>query len=115
MKNNCTFADIAAAIHAHQNFVVMSHVRPDGDALGCELAMALCLRHLGKKVTVWNQDGMLEKYRFLPRSELVAQPPAAPENFDVAIALDTAAHDRLGTCLQAVGDTNVWINIDHHI
>lgn len=116
-KNNCTLAEIADALRAHESFVIMSHVRPDGDALGCEIAMALCLKQLGKNVTVWNEDGMLDKYRFLPCSDLVAQPPASNEarEFDVAIALDTAVFNRLGTCLQGVKQAKLWINMDHHV
>src|SRR5438094_10550819 len=102
MKTNCTLDEIADALRIHDSFVVMRHVRPDGDALGCQIAMALCLKQLGKEAAVWNQDGMLEKYAFLPSSDLVKTPPAEPREFDVAIALDTAAQDRLGTCLQFV-------------
>ncbi len=116
MKNNCTLREIAEVIRTNNTFVVMSHVRPDGDALGCQLAMAICLRQAGKKVKVWNQDGMLDKYRFLPYSELVTLPPDKPELFDVAFALDTATHERLGkNCLQAIERANVLVNIDHHI
>jgi phosphoesterase RecJ-like protein len=115
MKTNSSLGEIAEVLKNHNRFVVMSHVRPDGDALGCEIAMGLCLAQLGKDVTVWNQDGVLEKYRFLPRSEIVAQPPATPQDFDVAIALDTAVQDRVGTCLQAIGSAKLWVNIDHHI
>lgn len=115
MNNNCSLGEIAAALKSHRRFVVMSHVRPDGDALGCEIAMGLCLAQLGKEVTVWNEDGMLDKYRFLPRSEIVAKPPAAPVDFDVAIALDTAVQNRVGACLPTVGNVKLWINIDHHI
>ncbi len=115
MKSSCSLGEIAAVLHKQQRFVVMSHVRPDGDALGCELAMALCLRRLGKDVTVWNQDGMIKKYAFLPCSDLIMQPPAEPQEFDVAIALDTAAQERLGTCLTAVKRASTWINIDHHV
>lgn len=116
-RSNCSLAEIADALRTHERFVVMSHVRPDGDALGCTIAMALCLKQLGKKVTVWNQDGVLEKYRFLPCSDLVATPPPAEaaEEFDVAIALDTAVQERVGACLQAVKQAKLWINIDHHI
>lgn len=115
-KSNCSLADIAAALHEHENFVVLSHVRPDGDALGCEIAMALCLRQLGKTVTVWNEDGLIDKYRYLPASEMVSTPPAEPQDFDAVIALDTAAFDRLGSeCLKAVRSAKVWINMDHHV
>ena len=115
MKTNSSLGEIADALKKYDTFVVMSHVRPDGDALGCEIAMALCLTHLGKQVTVWNEDGVLDKYRFLPRSEMINTPPASPRDFDVAIALDTAVQDRVGTCLKAVGNVKLWINIDHHV
>ncbi|MBA2585564.1 MAG: bifunctional oligoribonuclease/PAP phosphatase NrnA, partial [Chthoniobacterales bacterium] len=38
-----SLAEIAAALRAHQRFVIISHVRPDGDALGSELALGLSL------------------------------------------------------------------------
>lgn len=115
MNNNCGLPAIAEALCAHQRFVIMSHMRPDGDALGCELAMAICLLEMGKEVTVWNEDGMLDKFRFLPRAELVQKPPTTAQDFDVAIALDTATQERVGSCLQAVGKVKLWINIDHHV
>ncbi len=114
MKTNATLAEIADAIRAHDRFVVMSHVRPDGDALGCTLAMTHCLRQMGKQVTAWNEDGMLDKFRYLPGAELIQQPPAVPQEFEVAIALDTAVWNRVGTCFPAV-KTKLWINIDHHV
>ena len=114
MKSNCALADIAAVLRARQRFVVSSHMRPDGDALGCTLAMTLCLRQLGKDVTAWNEDGMPEKFRYLPCSELVTQPPAEPQSFDVAIVLDNAVENRAGTARAAIAHADVWINIDHH-
>ena len=112
---NSTFAEIAAALREHQSFVVLSHVRPDGDALGSQIAMGLALQKLGKKVKVWNEEGLLEKFSFLPGGELVSIPPNEPENFDVVLALDTATRQRLGDkTLAAVGAAKVWINIDHH-
>ncbi|MFL6569505.1 MAG: DHH family phosphoesterase [Chthoniobacterales bacterium] len=92
---------------------MLSHVRPDGDALGSQLALGISLRQLGKEVTLWNEDGMLEKYSFMPCSELLVRPPAAAEEFDLGVALDTAVQNRLGTAGQAVRAAR-WINIDHH-
>src|SRR5258708_6305200 len=65
-----TFDEIGRVLREHQHFAILSHVRPDGDALGSQLALALSLQQLGKDVRVWNEDGMLEKYSFLPRSPL---------------------------------------------
>jgi phosphoesterase RecJ-like protein len=109
------FEEIGRIFRENQRFAVMSHVRPDGDALGSQLALALSLQQLGKEVRVWNEEGMLEKYSFLPRAELVTKPPSDPEDVDVAIALDTAIQNRLGTALAAVRSTKLWINIDHHL
>ena len=112
---NCSLSQIAELLRTKQRFVVMSHFRPDGDALGCTLAMGLCLQQLGKDVTMWNEDGCLEKFTFLPGSENVSQPSAEPQSFDVALVLDTAVKDRVGKCLASVAHADVWVNIDHHI
>jgi phosphoesterase RecJ-like protein len=113
--SNTTFEDIGRVLSEHQQFAVLSHVRPDGDALGSQLALGLSLRKLGKNVRIWNEEGMLEKYSFLPQGELVTKPPATAEHVDVAIALDTAIQNRLGTPLAAIASAKIWINIDHHL
>src|SRR5216110_1058435 len=110
-----TFEQIGRVLREHQRFAILSHVRPDGDALGSQLALALSLQQLGKDVRVWNEDGMLEKYSFLPRAELLTKPPSTADDVDVAIALDTAIQNRLGTTFAAVRSAKIWINIDHHL
>ena len=112
---NSKFDAIGRVLREHQRFAVLSHVRPDGDALGSQLALALSLQQLGKEVRVWNEEGMLEKYSFLPRAELLTKPPPVAEDVDVALALDTAIQNRLGTAFAAVRSAKVWINIDHHL
>ncbi|PYK36174.1 MAG: hypothetical protein DME54_02095 [Verrucomicrobia bacterium] len=112
--SNTTFEEIGQVLRGNQCFAILSHVRPDGDALGSQLALALSLQQLGKDVRIWNEDGMLEKYSFLPRAELLTKPPSTAIDVDVAVALDTAIQNRLGTTLAAVGSAKIWINIDHH-
>jgi len=114
-QNSASLAEIAQALRDHHRFTIMSHVRPDGDALGCTIALGLCLRQLGKEVTLWNEDGVAEKFRYLPGWEMVSTPPADPVDVEVAIALDTASRQRLGAALDAVKSARLWINIDHHI
>ncbi|PYL71547.1 MAG: bifunctional oligoribonuclease/PAP phosphatase NrnA [Verrucomicrobia bacterium] len=106
---------IGRVLRENERFAVLSHIRPDGDALGSQLALALSLQQLGKKVRVWNEDGMLEKYSFLPRGDLLTKPPHTAEDVDAAIALDTAIQNRLGTAFTAVRSAKIWINIDHHL
>jgi phosphoesterase RecJ-like protein len=91
---NSTLAEIAEVLRKHDSFVVLSHVRPDGDALGSQIAMGLALQKLGKKVKVWNEEGLLEKFSFLPGGELVSTPPNEPEDFDVVLAIDTETRQR---------------------
>jgi bifunctional oligoribonuclease and PAP phosphatase NrnA len=108
------FEQIDQVLRKHQRFVVLGHVRPDGDALGSELALGLSLKKLGKDVRIWNEEGMLDKYSFLPRANLLTKPPAGPEDVDVVVALDTAIQNRLGNTVAAIKSAKVWINIDHH-
>src|SRR5437868_6411885 len=111
---NVSFHEIARTINTANRFAILSHVRPDGDALGSQLALALSIQQLGKKVVAWNEDGLPESFRFLEESSLISRPPGEPEDFDVAIALDTASLQRLGTALGAIRHAGKWINIDHH-
>ncbi|MFN2508596.1 MAG: bifunctional oligoribonuclease/PAP phosphatase NrnA [Chthoniobacterales bacterium] len=113
LEGCASFAEIASALRHHQRIAVLSHIRPDGDALGSQLALGLSLRQMGKQVAIWNEDGMLEKYSFMPCAELLARPPATAESFDLGVALDTAVQNRLGRAGEAVC-AGTWINIDHH-
>lgn len=116
MQANSPLEVIAAIIREKQRFLVLSHIRPDGDAIGCSLAMGLCLRELGKSVEVWNEDGLPQRFEFLADSSLVAKPPSSPKAFDVVLLLDTAVRNRAGAqCLDKVAPGALWINIDHHI
>lgn len=113
---NATFEQIRDTLAGAKRIGVASHVRPDGDAYGCTIAMALHLRALGKQVTVWNDEGMTEKFRYLPENSLVMRPPeSGTEDFDVFLALDTSTKERLGRVLQGAGRVGCWINMDHHV
>jgi phosphoesterase RecJ-like protein len=113
-ERDIKFAQIGRALREHHKFAVLSHVRPDGDALGSTLALALSLQELGKEVRAWNEEGMLQKYSFLPRADLLTPPAKIAEDFDVVIALDTAVQNRLGSSTGAIRKAKLWINIDHH-
>ena len=114
-QGRSTFSEIGRALREHHTIAILSHVRPDGDALGSEIALGLSLQQIGKEVRIWNEEGMLEKYSFLPRAELLSKPPAEPQDVDLAIALDTAIQNRLGTAGQAIRSAKLWINLDHHV
>jgi bifunctional oligoribonuclease and PAP phosphatase NrnA len=109
-----SFHEIAGAINQANRIAILSHIRPDGDAIGSQLALALSLQQSGKEISAWNEDGLPESFRFLEKSDLICRPPSNPEKFDLAVALDTASQQRLGTTLHAIRHADRWINIDHH-
>jgi len=111
-----TIQQIGEVLRTRQSFVLLSHVRPDGDAIGSQLALGFALLAMGKSVRFLNEDGLPESLAFLPGSERIELPPGEPLDVEVAIALDTSTRPRLGErSLHAASRASLWINIDHHI
>ncbi len=106
---------IADILRAEQRFLVLTHYRPDGDAIGSQLALALLLKNLGKQVDAWNDDAVPTKFRFLPHADLIVRPPAAAKEFDAVIAIDASTWQRVGTAAQRIAKKKHFINIDHHV
>jgi len=104
---------ILEVIREHKTFCIVGHVRPDGDCIGSQLGLALALRNEGKKVTVWNEDAVPQKLKFLDPEGLF-QKPKRGEKFDCVIATDCASFERLGKAGECIGDRKILVNIDHH-
>ena len=114
MKNYPKVIDrVLEVIREHKTFCIVGHMRPDGDCIGSQLGLALALRNEGKRVTVWNQDAIPLKYKFLVGDGLIEKPKAG-QKFDCVIATDCASYERLGTAGDCVKQRKVLINIDHH-
>lgn len=112
---NATFQEIGGCIEEADSFVLLSHVRPDGDAIGSQIALGFALEAMGKRVRLINEDGLPENLAFMKGAERIETPPSDPVDADVVIALDTATKPRLGDgALAAVANAKRWINIDHH-
>ena len=113
---NDSFALIREQIDSHDRFVLLSHVRPDGDAIGSQLGLAHGLRELGKEVTLLTEDGVPGSLQFLPGADLIQTPDGSEISADVVFALDTATKPRLGDRVNAaVAGVPLWINMDHHV
>ncbi|MEI7808940.1 MAG: bifunctional oligoribonuclease/PAP phosphatase NrnA, partial [Verrucomicrobiota bacterium] len=104
---------ILEIVRENKTFCIVGHVRPDGDCIGSQLGLALALKNEGKKVTVWNQDTIPLKYKFLNLDGLIEKPHRG-EKFDCVIATDCASYERLGKAGDCVKDRKILINIDHH-
>jgi len=94
---------LADLIATHDRFLVTTHVRPDGDALGSEVGMAGLLRQKGKDVRVVNSSRTPPRYDFLdPEGTLfehfgaIADPAAALADREVVVILDLSAWSQLG-------------------
>lgn len=89
--------------------LVISHQRPDGDAIGSLLAVGLALICDGKEVQMVLKDGIPDNFRFLKGSELIKTKPHG--RVDYIIVVDSAEIERTDTELNNdVPD----LNIDHH-
>jgi phosphoesterase RecJ-like protein len=93
-----------------QSFLVISHIRPDGDAIGSLLGLGLALQQAGKDVQMVLADGIPHSFHHLPGSDLVLRRPKG--SFDIAIVLDCSDLIRTGGVL---GERQPDLNIDHHI
>ena len=85
-SGNASFQEIGDAIRGADCICVLSHFRPDGDAIGSEVGLGLSLLALGKEVYILNDDGCPERFRFLPGTERVITPSGraargGPDNF----------------------------------
>jgi len=93
-----------------KNIVLVSHINPDGDALGSSLSLYPILKRLKKNVKVFNVTKPLPMYLdFLPNFEKVVN--SLPKNIDLMISFDCGSFDRLGIEKRP----DFLINIDHHI
>jgi phosphoesterase RecJ-like protein len=106
---------IIELINQYRTFLITSHVRLDGDALGSELALSSALRGLGKEALIYNQDQTPDNYRFLPGSGDIVQTLRNPEKYDVVFVLDCSDLDRIGAPAKVIGSMPRIINIDHHV
>lgn len=93
-----------------QRVVIVSHIRPDGDAVGSALAFGNALREAGKEVQCVLQDGVAERYRYLPGALEVSTMVGL--DFDYLIVVDSADRYRVGTVLDGLAKPDLVV--DHH-
>ena len=102
-------------IRSGNRFLISSHVRLDGDALGSELALYYALRDMGKEAVVYNQDETPRLYAFLPGINTVVHSLDSLDGYDAVFLLDCSDLDRVGEEWSRIGAMGTIVNIDHHI
>lgn len=109
--NRQSIASLLSLIQAGHTFVVTSHARPDGDAVGSALAVLHLLEALGKEATACFADPIPSIFNCLPGVERIV--PAPPEQpVDIAILLECDSVARSGFAQINALQT---VNIDHHL
>jgi len=104
-------SQVVQLIEQQQNFMITSHIRPDGDGLGSGLALYWMLRDLGKDVDVVLRDRVPPSYNVLPASDLVVVQDDVDKKYDAAFIIECSDVDRPG--LPSLRNQFV-VNIDHH-
>ena len=99
-----------------QQILVVTHVGPDGDALGSLTAVATALTQWQKSFTLVCDDALPRRFDFLPFSDQIQQQPDTAVTYDLLIAVDCGDELRMGKAFADLpGKRPFIINIDHHI
>ena len=104
-------------IEKAESIVIFSHVNADGDTLGSNLALSLMIEKLfNKKVTSAYVGYLPKTYSYLPSYNNFVDAKNIDNNkvFDLAIAVDVAAKDRMTYGLKLFENAKCKVNIDHH-
>ncbi len=109
-KTNSRYDEFGAKIHDADRILVVSHIRPDGDAVGSLIGLGLVLEEMGKKVNTVLEDGVPLTFHFLYGHDQVYQDAAGV--YDLVIVVDCSDISRVGSVLDEVNQPD--INIDHH-
>lgn len=104
-------------IETHDQFLVVSHVQPDGDAASSTCAIGWILRQYNKQFIMINEDPIPEKFKFLWGYDQVHQYSKDDKEvtkYKYVIAIDCADYSRIGKVSEKFDDDVQILNIDHH-
>ncbi|RMF65444.1 MAG: bifunctional oligoribonuclease/PAP phosphatase NrnA, partial [Bacteroidetes bacterium] len=112
---------LLALLREKKRFVISTHTRPDGDAIGSQLALAFFLEKLGKDVAMINTDAAPYNLSWMPGADRVEvfdgslQQREKIDRADVIVVVDTNTEERLGKPGNAIRSSGaVKVLIDHH-
>jgi phosphoesterase RecJ-like protein len=113
--NRNSIAALLEMIRERETFLVTSHARPDGDALGSALGLMHLLEGMGKTVTVSFDDPIPGIYTWMPGADRIQRTLACAP--DMAIVLECDRVPRTGYTEEAFAEMNagMTVNIDHHL
>jgi phosphoesterase RecJ-like protein len=103
-------------LREHDDFLIVSHVQPDGDAISSTIAVRWLLDRLGKRSLMINEGRVPPRLAFLPYAgEIVNYGERKPERtFRAVVAVDCADFSRIGLVRELFAESFMLLNIDHH-
>jgi phosphoesterase RecJ-like protein len=102
-------------INDHDDFLILSHIDPDGDAIGSSLGLYWGLRSIGKTATVANESPVPTNLRFLPGSSEIRVAKDLPGESRAVFVLDSSSLDRVGpSALKRIAPGADVACVDHH-
>lgn len=104
---------IRELIRVEDNFLVTTHVDPDGDAIGSTFATYFFLKALGKRATVYLKDSVPYRYSFLPQPPQIER-SLADTKYNAVFVLDCGDLSRIGDEKDRLRREVTIVNIDHH-
>lgn len=110
---NNQIEELRKTIDKNNSFIVVSHVDPEGDAIGTSLALYYALKILGKNVCVYNESGVPKILKFLPGSDELLSEISSINEFDCIFVVDCGDLGRIGSLKSKLEKLKI-INIDHH-
>src|SRR3989338_1150965 len=110
-----SIAAVKTAIKKNSKFLISSHINPEGDSIGSQIAMAILLKKLGKEAVILNESPTPHFLQFLPGAENILKEISVDLHFQAAIILDCPDLTRIGNVSRYIEKDTVLINIDHHV
>lgn len=97
-----------------KRFLVVSHVNPEGDAVGSLLGLYLAIKSQGKEAVAYLEDPVPDLFTFLPGAKEIVHSLDNSSSFDATFAVDCGQKERLGRGFNELKNPGRVINIDHH-
>jgi len=103
-------SQVGQALERAKRILIVSHIRPDGDAVCSVLGLGLVLQNAHKEVQMVMKDGVMKVFKHLPANDQIIK--KSEGDFDCRVVVDCSDLLRIGGTL---GETQPDVNIDHHI
>lgn len=106
--------ELAKYLADKDDIAIISHISPDGDAVGSALAMKLAFDKLGKRSFVVLEDSVPQRYMFLKGAEGAVKPDALPFGPRCAFSVDVSELHRMGSARAIFEAAPAKAALDHH-